>query len=91
MVQKHKGSHNSIYSEHNVLNLELLSDYPELFTDVLIDLRDIQTETQLQVGKQELITLFQQALQNNMGDSNAVQLIHSKVAPTGNKQYFKGV
>ncbi|GEA59812.1 peptidase U32 family protein [Vibrio comitans] len=91
VVQKHKGSHNSIYSEHNVLNLELLSDYPELFTDVLIDLRDIQTETQLQVGKQELIALFQQALQNNMGDSNAVQLIHSKVAPTGNKQYFKGV
>ncbi|GEA50009.1 peptidase U32 [Vibrio inusitatus NBRC 102082] len=91
VVQKHKGSHNSIYSEHNVLNLELLTDYPELFTDVLIDLRDIQTETQLLVEKEELITLFEQALQNNMTDSNAIQLIQSKVAPTANKQYFKGV
>ncbi|MEZ9590792.1 U32 family peptidase [Vibrio breoganii] len=91
VVQKHKGSHNSIYSEHNVLNLELLSDYPELFTDVLIDLRDIQTETQLLVSKEELVALFEQALQSKMTDSDASQLIHSKVAPTGNKQYHKGV
>ncbi|MEZ9550212.1 U32 family peptidase [Vibrio breoganii] len=91
VVQKHKGSHNSIYSEHNVLNLELLSDYPELFTDVLIDLRDIQTETQLLVGKEELVALFEQALQSKMTDSDASQFIHSKVAPTGNKQYHKGV
>ncbi|MEZ9875316.1 peptidase U32 [Vibrio breoganii] len=91
VVQKHKGSHNSIYSEHNVLNLELLSDYPELFTDVLIDLRDIQTETQLLVSKEELVGLFEQALQSKMTDSDSSQLIHSKVAPTGNKQYHKGV
>lgn len=91
VVQKHKGSHNSIYSEHNVLNLELLSDYPELFTDVLIDLRDIQTETQLLVGKAELVSLFEQTLQSNMTDSDASQLIHSKVTPTGNQQYHKGV
>ncbi|MDF4362457.1 U32 family peptidase, partial [Vibrio parahaemolyticus] len=51
VVQKQKGSHNSIYSEHNVLNLQVLHDLPQLFTDVLIDLRDIQTETKVSASK----------------------------------------
>ncbi|GEM79628.1 peptidase U32 family protein [Vibrio superstes] len=91
VVQKHKGSHNSMYSEHNVLNLELLKDFSELFTDVLIDLRDIQTETQVGVGKQELIELFLQGLQSNMRDADAVQNIQRQLLQTTNKQYHKGV
>ncbi|MEH0718429.1 U32 family peptidase [Vibrio alginolyticus] len=58
VVQKQKGSHNSIYSEHNVLNLQVLHDLPQLFTDVLIDLRDIQTETKVSASKSELIDAF---------------------------------
>nr|WP_264302063.1 MULTISPECIES: U32 family peptidase [Vibrio] len=58
VVQKQKGSHNSIYSEHNVLNLQVLHDLPQLFTDVLIDLRDIQTETKVSASKPELIDAF---------------------------------
>lgn len=58
LVQKQKGSHNSIYSEHNILNLQVLHDLPQLFTDVLIDLRDIQTETKVSASKPELIDAF---------------------------------
>jgi len=89
VVQKHKGSHNSIYSEHNVLNLELLQDLPQLLTDVLIDLRDIQTETKVSVSKSELIDTFLAIL--NRHDEIGAEQLHSLIQPTANAQYMKGL
>jgi putative protease len=89
VVQKHKGSHNSIYSEHNVLNLELLQDLPQLLTDVLIDLRDIQTETKVSVSKSELIDAFLAIL--NRHDEIGAEQLHSLIQPTANAQYMKGL
>ncbi|CAM4227811.1 peptidase U32 family protein [Vibrio neonatus] len=89
VIQKHKGSHNSIYSEHNVLNLEILADFPNLLTDVMIDLRDIQTETQVAVSKGQLIELFLDALKQ--GEEGAVGNVHNALTPTVNQQYHKGI
>ncbi|WP_159737591.1 U32 family peptidase [Vibrio atypicus] len=89
VVQKHKGSHNSIYSERNVLNLELLQDLPQLLTDVLIDLRDIQTETKVSVSKSELIDTFLAIL--NRHDEIGAEQLHSLIQPTANAQYMKGL
>ncbi|WP_159651018.1 U32 family peptidase [Vibrio atypicus] len=89
VVQKHRGSHNSIYSEHNVLNLELLQDLPQLLTDVLIDLRDIQTETKVSVSKSELIDTFLAIL--NRHDEIGAEQLHSLIQPTANAQYMKGL
>ncbi|AIW15574.1 peptidase U32 family protein [Vibrio tubiashii] len=89
VVQKQKGSHNSIYSEHNVLNLQVLQDLPQLFTDVLIDLRDIQTETQVTASKPELIDAFL-ALLDQHNEKN-IQAINSMIQPTANAQYLKGL
>ncbi|CAM3176907.1 U32 family peptidase [Vibrio rarus] len=91
VVQKHKGSHNSIYSEHNVLNLKVLEDYPQLFTDVCIDLRDIQTQTQLQVSHRQLVDLFLAAIKSQMADGETVSAIYNQVSPTSNHQYHKGI
>ncbi|MGR5208120.1 peptidase U32 family protein [Vibrio sp. PNB23_22_7] len=89
VVQKQKGSHNSIYSEHNVLNLQVLQDLPQLFTDVLIDLRDIQTETNVTVTKPELIDAFKVLLaQHNAPNAEALETM---VHPTANAQYLKGL
>ncbi|MGR5300397.1 peptidase U32 family protein [Vibrio alfacsensis] len=89
VVQKQKGSHNSIYSEHNVLNLQVLQDLPQLFTDVLIDLRDIQTETNVTVTKPELIEAFKVLLaQHNAPNAEALETM---VHPTANAQYLKGL
>ncbi|MGR5134098.1 U32 family peptidase [Vibrio alfacsensis] len=89
VVQKQKGSHNSIYSEHNVLNLQVLQDLPQLFTDVLIDLRDIQTETNVTVTKPELIEAFKVLLaQHNAHNTEALETM---VHPTANAQYLKGL
>ncbi|NOI79702.1 U32 family peptidase [Vibrio tubiashii] len=89
VVQKQKGSHNSIYSEHNVLNLQVLQDLPQLFTDVLIDLRDIQTETQVTASKPELIDAFLLLLAQHNNDN--VSNINRMIQPTANAQYLKGL
>ncbi len=89
VVQKQKGSHNSIYSEHNVLNLQVLHDLPQLFTDVLIDLRDIQTETKVSASKPELIDAFLALLEYH--SEQAVQTLNAMIQPTANAQYLKGL
>ena len=89
VIQKHKGSHNAIYSEHNVLNLDVLTDLPNLFTDVLVDLRDIQTETRVSLGKSELIDTFLTLLSGCNGPH--LEALHSVIKPTTNAQYVKGV
>lgn len=89
VVQKQKGSHNSIYSEHNVLNLQVLHDLPQLFTDVLIDLRDIQTETTVSASKPELIDAFLALLEEH--SEQTVQTLNAMIQPTANAQYLKGL
>ncbi|HHF3024818.1 TPA: U32 family peptidase [Vibrio diabolicus] len=89
VVQKQKGSHNSIYSEHNVLNLQVLHDLPQLFTDVLIDLRDIQTETTVSASKPELIDAFLALLEEH--GELAIQTLNDMIQPTANAQYLKGL
>lgn len=89
VVQKHRGSHNSIYSEHNVLNLQVLTDLPHLFTDVLIDLRDIETETRVKVSKENLIDTFLANLSQPSKELTAQ--LHRMVFPTANAQYCKGI
>ncbi|EPN4954509.1 U32 family peptidase [Vibrio diabolicus] len=89
VVQKQKGSHNSIYSEHNVLNLQVLHDLPQLFTDVLIDLRDIQTETKVSASKPELINAFLALLEEH--SEQTVQTLNAMIQPTANAQYLKGL
>ncbi|TOG99170.1 U32 family peptidase [Vibrio parahaemolyticus] len=89
VVQKQKGSHNSIYSEHNVLNLQVLHDLPQLFTDVLIDLRHIQTETKVSASKPELIDAFLALLEDH--SEQAVQTLNAMIQPTANAQYLKGL
>nr|WP_250156883.1 U32 family peptidase [Vibrio alginolyticus] len=89
VVQKQKGNHNSIYSEHNVLNLQVLHDLPQLFTDVLIDLRDIQTETKVSASKPELIDAFLALLEDH--SELAIQTLNDMIQPTANAQYLKGL
>ncbi|EHK2862585.1 U32 family peptidase [Vibrio parahaemolyticus] len=89
VVQKQKGSHNSIYSEHNVLNLQVLHDLPQLFTDVLIDLCDIQTETKVSASKPELIDAFLALLEEY--SEQTVQTLNAMIQPTANAQYLKGL
>ncbi|USD67827.1 U32 family peptidase [Vibrio sp. SCSIO 43136] len=89
VIHKQQGSHNSIYAEYNVLNLEVLQDLPDLMTDVLVDLRDIETETRVLASKQELVELFK----SNIAPHNTIEqaAFDAVLHPTRNQQYHKGV
>ncbi|TMX44552.1 U32 family peptidase [Vibrio sp. Hep-1b-8] len=89
VVQKHRGSHNSIYSEHNVLNLQVLTDLPHLFTDVLIDLRDIETETRVATSKLNLVGKFLKLLDDI--SEPQISALTAAIHPTSNTQYLKGM
>ncbi|WP_194436379.1 U32 family peptidase [Vibrio fluminensis] len=89
VIQKQRGSHNAIYSEHNVMNLDVLHDLPHLFTDIMIDLRDIQTETQVNADKIQIIKQFL-ALLASTSDEHIEQLKQA-IQPTTNAQYRKGL
>ncbi len=85
-IHKQRGSHNCLYSDKHFLNLDILEQLPNRLTDVMIDLRDIPTQTKIDLSKVELITYFKQALIAPQ-DSDLL----SKVTPTTYKQYLKGL
>ncbi|GAK87342.1 related to collagenase [Vibrio ponticus] len=89
VIQKQRGSHNAIYSEHNVMNLEVLQDLPQLFTDIMIDLRDIQTETKVNASKEQIIEQFVALL--DVSTENQADLLQQMIQPTRNAQYQKGL
>ncbi|WP_165314077.1 peptidase U32 family protein [Vibrio ziniensis] len=88
VIHKQRGNHNCLFGNENFLNLDLLTDVPDVFTDIMIDLRDVPTHTQLSVSKSELIHLFKQAL---TGEEGAQQALRTHVSGTTNRQYLKGL
>jgi putative protease len=56
---------------------------------VLIDLRDIQTETKVSASKPELIDAFLALLEEY--SEQTVQTLNAMIQPTANAQYLKGL
>lgn len=105
VIDKKKGDHNSLYSEQNFLNTDVLRDCAGLYSDVLIDLRNIKTQTKVSLDKAEidnaaLVVLFQEMLQESMNhldtrgdkvESPALVAIKQALAQTSSQQYKKGL
>jgi putative protease len=90
VIDKQRGEHNSIYSDHHYLNLDVLNDFPDKFSDLFIDLRTIPTQTHLSWGKRQLIEGFTKQLNRSHLTSN-VHDLHQAIYPTSNAQYKKGL
>ena len=88
IIDKQKGSHNCMYSSINFLNTEIITDLHNIFSSYLIDLRDIKTETNIDVDKLKVIQLFENLL-NGMEDSTAE--LKQVIYPSTNVQYEKGL
>ncbi|MCW8330157.1 U32 family peptidase [Photobacterium sp. SDRW27] len=88
VLDKQKGDHNSLYGQSNYLNTDVVDDIPETFSNFFIDLRDIKTETVVDVDKVSLVELFQNLIS---GDVDAKQEIAKVIYPTTNSQYVKGL
>lgn len=87
-VVKSEGNYNALYNQSNFLNTDIISDISNCFTNYMIDLQNIETQTRLKVSKLELIGLFKSAIN---GDSISLQQLHSLISPTNNSQYLKGL
>lgn len=87
-LQKSEGAYNSLYNDANYLNTDVLKDFPSKFSDYLIDLRDVKTETKVEIDKLSLINLFEDIIS---GNDASKEKINKCVHPTTNHQYIKGI
>jgi len=88
VIDKQKGSHNSLYNNHNFLNLDIVGDLAGKFTSLLVDLRDIKTSTQMNGSKADFIESLRKLI---AGDQAAIERLTEQVQPTISNQYTKGI
>ncbi|WP_459918088.1 peptidase U32 family protein [Desulfocicer niacini] len=87
-IKKTKGNYHSIYHRNNFLNTDILTDVPGIFSSFFIDLRDIKTETKIEIDKAGLIDLFENFIG---GFPDAEERLKQTLHPTTCTQYKKGV
>jgi U32 family peptidase len=88
LIKKSKRNYHKIYNETNFLNTDIVTDIPDLFSDFLIDLSDIKTETKIELDKLTVIKHFENLLNGNIDSEKEIKQI---IYPTTNAQYDKGI
>lgn len=87
-IDKSRGNYHVIYNNKNYLNTDIIKDYPGLFSNFLIDLRDVETQTDLKVSKPEIISLFTKFMDGDLSLENELaKILHCST----NTQYEKGI
>ncbi|MDB1125894.1 peptidase U32 family protein [Vibrio algarum] len=88
IIDKQKGSHNTLYGNNHFYNPNVVEELPELFTGFMVDLRDIETMTKANAPKEELVAMFNDLISHK---ENAKQALDSNIIGTVNNQYIKGL
>ena len=88
LIEKSKGNYHSLYNINNYLNTAILNDLPNVFSSCMIDLRDVKTETKLNFGKREVISIFEGLLN---GSADSEKDVKKAIHPSVNGQYKKGI
>ena len=88
LIKKTKGNYHCIYNNNNFLNTDIVTDLTRMFSSFFIDLRDIKTETKMEMDKPEIITLFEKLLN---GNPDSIKELKEIIHPSTNAQYKKGI
>ena len=88
LISKTRGNYHNIHHEVHFFNPDIVEDLKGLFSSFLINLEDIQTQTEIAVDKAGLIHRFENLLNENPGSK---QELCQVIFPTTNTQYFKGI
>ena len=88
IIEKEKGNYHTLYNNHNFLNTEITQDPRIRFNSFFIDLRDIETETEVTIEKREMVRLLNHLIQ---GDDPLGIDLRKRIQPTTNRQYVKGI
>ena len=81
IIEKSKGNYHTIYNAHNYLNSEIEKDFPNLFSNFMIDLRDINTETKTVLDKTAIINLFKKYLNSDRDAKEQIKQSIYEFAP----------
>ncbi|MDA3896873.1 MAG: U32 family peptidase [Desulfobacteraceae bacterium] len=87
-IEKTKGNYHCMYNHKNLLNTDIVKDFPGFFSGFSIDLREIKTETNVATDKSGVITLFENFLN---GNPDSEKELKRNIYPTMNNQYKKGI
>ncbi|MCK5808538.1 U32 family peptidase [bacterium] len=87
-IEKSRGNYHNIYSAKNYLNTAIVRDMPHTFSRFLIDLRNIETETDINVDKSKLIQYFKTYIKR---ESEPEEILHKLIQQTTCVQYKKGI
>jgi len=85
-IIKTEGNYQEIYHSHNYLNTDVISDFPNLFSSLFIDMRDIKTDTIVKTEKFNLVKIIQNLITSNSDDE-----ITKTVFNTSHNSYLKGI
>ena len=88
LIKKTEGNYHRLYGDTHYLNTNISADVPNLFSSFLVDLRDIPTETTMELGKTEIVALFEKHLS---GDPGSTEDLNQAIHPTTHTQYKKGI
>jgi putative protease len=87
-IEKTKGNLHHIYNDTNLLNTDIVSDFPNTFSSFLVDLRDVKTKTNIETDKSKIISLFEKYIGGNPDSKEEIKQL---IRPTTNTQYKKGI
>ncbi|NOR51106.1 MAG: U32 family peptidase, partial [Gammaproteobacteria bacterium] len=87
-IDKERGGYHCVYNEFNFLNTDIVSDAPDLFSSYFVDLRDIKTSTKLEVDKSEIVKLFENHINGEVGSE---KMLMQSIYPSTSTQYKKGI
>jgi len=88
LIEKSRGNYHELYSDINFLNPDIVTDLPDMFTGFFIDLREIKTDTRVEIDKIGVIEVFENFLN---GKSEAKVELSKRIHPSTNAQYQKGI
>ncbi|VAW91929.1 Related to collagenase [hydrothermal vent metagenome] len=87
-IDKEKGGYHTVYNETNFLNTDIVSDIKNVFSNFFVDLRDIKTNTNIDMDKLALMKNFDRYISGNTDSINDLQ---KSIYPSTNTQYSRGI
>ncbi len=87
-IEKTRGNYHTIYHEERFLNTEIIKDLPGMFSSFFIDLRETGSLTKSDMGRSDLIQLFEDLINGIPGSD---QELKRAILPTTLTQYVKGI
>ena len=87
-IDKEKGGYHTVYNEENFLNTDVVKDIPDVFSNFFVDLRDIKTDTNIEIDKLAMVKLFEKHIS---GDLESGAELKQHIHPVTHTQYIRGI